>query len=171
MKVGIKDDQPTSSTLVAYAAMSSTSQALLLSPTRFVKRSRLGPEYFPHLSIHHFFRTSASTTNLIYYNVNPTVINWIKSFLCFRKQRVKLNRFFSEWNDAIRRIPQGTILGPILFIMYINDLPDVCKHVANVYLFADDAKLYKNVLCDDDHKSLHCVLNVLQEWSDKWLLK
>jgi len=55
--------------------------------------------------------------------------------------------------------------------MYINDLPDVCKHSANVYLFADDAKLYKHVLCDDDHKSLQCGLNaLLQEWSDKWLL-
>jgi len=81
---------------------------------------------------------------LIYYNVNPTVINWIKSFfLCFRKQRVKLNGFFSEWNDVISGIPQGTILGPILFILYINDLADVCIHFANIYLFADDAKLYK----------------------------
>ena len=75
-------------------------------------------------------------------------------------QRVKLNGFFSEWNDVISGIPQGTILGPILFIMYINDLPDICKH------FADDAKLYKHVLCDDDHKSLQCGLNALQEWSD-----
>ena len=48
-----------------------------------------------------------------YYNVNPTVINWIKSFLCFIKQRVKLNGFFSEWNDVISGIPQGTMLGPI----------------------------------------------------------
>jgi len=56
-----------------------------------------------------------------------------------------------------------------MFIMYINDLPDVCTHFANIYLFADDAKLYKHVLCDDDHKSLQCGLNALQEWSDKWL--
>ena len=44
---------------------------------------------------------------LIYYNVNPTVINWIKSFLCFRKQIVKLKGFFSEWNDVISGIPQS----------------------------------------------------------------
>jgi len=56
--------------------------------------------------------------------------------------------------DVISGIPQGTILCPILFIMYINDLPEVCIHFANIYLFADDAKLYKHVLCDDDHKSL-----------------
>ena len=56
--------------------------------------------------------------------------------------------------------------------MYINDLSDVCKHFANIYLFADDAKLYKHILCDDDHiKSLQCGLDALQEWSDKWLLK
>jgi len=47
---------------------------------------------------------------LIYY-VYPTVINWMKSFLCFRKQRVKLNGFFSEWSDVISGIPQGTTRG------------------------------------------------------------
>jgi len=49
--------------------------------------------------------------------------------------------------------------------MYINDLPDICIHFANIYLFADDAKLYKHVLCDDDHKSavwLKCSLRVVR---------
>jgi len=51
----------------------------------------------------------------------------------FRKQRVRLiNGFFSEWTKVISGIPQGTILGPILFIIYINDLPDMCKQFANV---------------------------------------
>jgi len=54
------------------------------------------------------------------YKVDPSIINWIKSFLCFRNQRVRLiNGFFSEWTEVISGIPQSTILGPILFIIYI----------------------------------------------------
>jgi len=68
---------------------------------------------------------------LKYYNVNQSVIKCIKSLLCFRKQRVKFNGF-SEWSDVIGGIPQGTILGPILFMIYINDIHDVCKHFATV---------------------------------------
>jgi len=62
-------------------------------------------------------------------------------------------------------------LGPILFIININDLPDVCKQFINVYLFADDAKLYKHVTTDDDHQVLEKGLNIFQEWSDRWLLR
>jgi len=79
--------------------------------------------------------------------------------------------FFSEWTELISGIPQGTILDAMLFIIYINDLPDMCKQVANVYLFADDAKLYRHILFDEDHYSLQSSLCALQEWSDKWLCK
>jgi len=55
-------------------------------------------------------------------------------------------------NSDVSGIPQGTVLGPILFIIYINDLAEVCKQFINVYLFADDAKLYKHVITDDDRQ-------------------
>jgi len=76
---------------------------------------------------------------------------------------------FSEWTELIGGIPQGTILDAMLFIIYINDLPDMCKQFANVYLFADDAKLYRHILFDEDHYSLQSGLCALQEWSDKSL--
>jgi len=85
--------------------------------------------------------------------------------------RVKINGFYSDWADVLSGIPQGTILGPILFIIYINDLPDVCKQFINVYLFADDVKLYKLVITDNDHRVLQKGLNTFQEWSDRWLLR
>jgi len=62
---------------------------------------------------------------LRYYKVNESVILWIESFLCNKKQRVEINGFYSDWADVSSGIPQGTILGPILFIICINDLPDV----------------------------------------------
>ena len=58
------------------------------------------------------------------YKVNESIILWIKSFLCNRKQRVKVNGFYSDWADVLSAISQGTILGPLLFIIYINDLPN-----------------------------------------------
>jgi len=105
------------------------------------------------------------------YNLNVNVIQWIRSFLCYRKQRVKINGCYSEWTDVISGIPQGTILGPILFIIYVNDLPEICEQFVRIYLFADDAKLFKHVICDEDHKTLQLGLNALQDWSNKWLLK
>jgi len=66
---------------------------------------------------------------------------------------------------------QETILGPILFIIYINDLPDVCKQFINIYLFADDAKLYEHVITDNNYPVLQKGLNTFQEWSDRWLLR
>ena len=107
------------------------------------------------------------------YNLNVNLIQWIRSFLCYRKQRVKINGCYSEWAEVISGIPQGTILGPILFIIYINDLPEICEQFARrpIYLFADDAKLFKHVICDEDHKALQLGLNDLQDWSNKWLFK
>ena len=96
------------------------------------------------------------------YKLHESVIDWIKAFLCYRKQRVKLNGFFSDWANVLSGIPQGTILGPILFIIYINDLPDPCMQFAKVCLFADDAKLYKHVTSREDHQSLQNGLNALQ---------
>jgi len=101
------------------------------------------------------------------YNRNVNVIQWIRSFQCYRKQRVKINGCYSEWTDVISGIPQGTVL----FIIYINDLPEICEQFARIYLFADDAKLFKHVICDEDHKALQLGLNALQYWSNKWLLK
>jgi len=61
-------------------------------------------------------------------------------------------------------------VGPYKY-KYINDLPEICEQFARIYLFADDAKSFKHVICDEDHKALQLGLNALQDWSNKWLLK
>jgi len=70
------------------------------------------------------------------YKVDASIINGIKAFLCFRKQRVRLNGFFSEWTEVIGGIPQGIILGPILFIIYMNDLLIIFKSRLKTHLFS-----------------------------------
>ncbi|MFZ2538708.1 MAG: reverse transcriptase family protein [Oscillospiraceae bacterium] len=105
------------------------------------------------------------------YGLNSALVNWIKSFLCNRKQRIRVNGSYSGWGRVTSGIPQGSVLGPILFLLYINDLPDFCEKDSGIYLFADDAKLYKHVTVLDDNNKLQTSLNALQEWSDKWLLK
>ena len=74
------------------------------------------------------------------YGIQGKVLCLIESFLKNRKQRVQVNGSSSDWADVSSGIPQGTVLGPTLFLIYINDLPDVVHSF--VKRFADDAKIY-----------------------------
>ena len=67
-------------------------------------------------------------------------------------------------------IPQGSVLGPLLFLIYINDLLDTCDTYSEVYAFADDAKFFRHILTCDDRNDLQCAVDALQNWSRKWLL-
>ena len=86
---------------------------------------------------------------LKYYSLPLKVIDWIKSFLTNRKQRVLVNGIASGWHDVISGVPQGSVLGPILFVIYINTLVDVVQH-SDLFLFADDNKLFKIIFNDED---------------------
>jgi hypothetical protein len=104
------------------------------------------------------------------YNINSDVVEWIENFLSNRKHRVKINGVFSGWQDVLSGIPQGSILGPLLFIIYINDIVDCCDSSKN-FLYADDAKIFKHILNDSDKKNLQNDLDNVKNWSDRWLLK
>jgi ribonuclease P/MRP protein subunit RPP40 len=97
-------------------------------------------------------------------------LDWISAFLSNRQQRVCINGNYSSWGKVTSGIPQGSVLGPILFVIYINDLPDVVRN-SFAYLFADDTKVFKVIACDEDRRELQSDLSALQEWSDTWLLK
>ena len=105
------------------------------------------------------------------YNLHPDLIDWIKAFLSDRKQRVHLNGVYSSWATVLSGIPQGSILGPLLFIIYINDLPDSLNADSNIFLYADDAKLYRYISTSQDISSLQDDINKLTYWTNEWLIK
>jgi hypothetical protein len=83
---------------------------------------------------------------------------------------VKVNGKFSRWGKVTSGIPQGSVLGPLLFLIYINDLPAFCEKDSELYLFADDAKLTKYIRDISDNLKLQYSVDNLQDWSNKWLL-
>ena len=107
-------------------------------------------------------------TKLKGYGISGNILEWIKNFLSERKQKVVLNGSNSKWTDVTNVIPQGSVLGHILFTIYINDLPDVVQNVAK--LFADDTKLYAAVNNTNDEIKLQGDIDRLMQWSKEWLL-
>ena len=102
------------------------------------------------------------------YGIISHLLKWIENVLKDRQQRVVLNNSHSMWAPVTSGIPQGSVLGPILFTIYINDLPDIVKNITK--LFADDTKIYSIVNNTTDKENLQTDLNNLTYWSKTWLL-
>jgi len=109
-------------------------------------------------------------SKLYSYNVNEYIIKWIKAYLDNRTQRVKINNSYSNWANAINGIPQGSILGPLLFIIYINELPDIWDSGSQLFLYADDAQINNHILNHQDKDTLQNDLIKLKSWADNWLI-
>ena len=75
------------------------------------------------------------------YGVRESELRWFVDYLSNREQRVVLNSVSPEWFTVTRGVPQGSILGPLLFILFVNDLPKVVKH-CTVNMYADDTAIY-----------------------------
>jgi hypothetical protein len=103
------------------------------------------------------------------YGIKQPLVLWIEDFLSSRTQRVSINGTFSGWKEVLSGIPQGSVLGPLLFVIYINDLPDVVESFNA--LFADDTKIYAPVKYEEQANILQQGLEKLDEWSNKWQLK
>ena len=101
--------------------------------------------------------------------IKGRLLKWIEAFLSNRKQRVKIGDVKSNWAEVKSGIPQGTVLGALLFLIYINDLPDSIKS-AVIKLFADDAKIYKHIQEVADCNDLQEDLSKACEWTDDWQL-
>jgi len=103
------------------------------------------------------------------YGFGDCLIKWVNGFLSQRKHRVIVNGTASKWAEVTSGIPQGSVLGPVLFVIYINDLPKEVE--SEVYLFADDTKIFSEITNEGDSGKLQDDLDALYAWSNKWLLK
>ena len=101
------------------------------------------------------------------YGIRGNVLQWITAFLRDRKQRVVLNGFKSSWTNVLSGVPQGSVLGPLLFLIYINDLPD-CIESSSVKIFADDLKLYQKN--SGSSQPVQDDINRIENWSSQWQL-
>ena len=100
------------------------------------------------------------------HGIGDSITDWIEQWLTDRRQRVVVDGEVSNWKSVLRGVPQGSVLGPILFLIYINDLDD--SITSNVLKFADDTKLFRKVNTDGDKQHLQNDLDRLVKWSEKW---
>ena len=77
---------------------------------------------------------------MLSYGIGRKTLKWIDYFLCFRQQRVVVNGVKSDWAPVLSGVPQGTVLGPLLFSLYINDISSDIE--SEIRLFADDCVCY-----------------------------
>ena len=111
-------------------------------------------------------------TNVCFINlgtISPQVTNWVKSFLSNRTQTVVLENTTSDKIPVTSGVPQDTVLGPILFLIYINDLPEYFKH-SNIRLFADDSIIYRKIQSRKDCLDLQDDLEAAAKWEKDWLM-
>jgi hypothetical protein len=105
------------------------------------------------------------------YGFGLVYINWITAFLSDRKQTVIVNNGSSSPKDVTSGIPQGSVLGPLLFVAFINDLPESMKNDSQAFLYADDTKLFREIRSIEDCHKLQEDIHCMYDWSVKWQLK
>ena len=86
------------------------------------------------------------------YGITGKLLDWIENFLIDRKQRVYVRGSSSDWVNVTSGVPQGSVLGPTLFIIFVNDMPNVINSI--LLMFADDTKLYRTIDSPQDHNIL-----------------
>ena len=106
------------------------------------------------------------------YGIRGQILSWIKSFLLERTQFVQVDACNSADSKVISGVPQGSVLGPLLFLIFINDLPDnISNKNIKIKLFADDLKIFYNVNSLLDSKELQIALDELFNWANGSQLK
>ena len=104
-------------------------------------------------------------TKMNAYGICGNILKWTRNFLQGRTQKVRVGDKFSDSAEVLSGIPQGSILGPILFTIFINDMPSSLESMC--YIFADDTKILNS--CQNRDAIQRDIKN-LEEWSDKWNL-
>ena len=106
-----------------------------------------------------------------FYGVRNNLNKWVTSFLQGRSQQVHLDGISSTQVPVESGVPQGSVLGPLLFLLYINDLPNYVSPESTARLFADDCVLYRKIKSEEEAKALQKDLDGLQRWESDWLME
>ena len=100
------------------------------------------------------------------HGMGNSIINWIEQWLTDRKQRVVVDGEVSSWKSVLSGVPKGSVLGPILLLVYINDLEEGVT--GSILKFADDTKLFRKTKEIGDNFFLQDDIDKLVKWSEKW---
>ena len=103
---------------------------------------------------------------LSYYGITGKTKEWIRGFLTGCSQCVAVDGEESEWCPVISGVPQGSVMGPVLFLNFINDITDCIS--SNMRLFAEDSVIYRKITSSEDQKALHEYLFRVFEWAERW---
>ena len=107
---------------------------------------------------------------LTQFGISGALLKWIAAFLSDRYQCVVVEHSYSHWTQVLSGVPQGSVLGPILFILFIDDIGIVCSGSVNHKLFADDLKLSSEIRTKHDNATVQLTLDRLEQWCRDWQL-
>ena len=97
------------------------------------------------------------------FGITGDALKWLRAFLTDRRQKVIVNGSESAWSGVLSGVPQGSILGPVLFSLFVDDLPNSVQSL--ISLFADDTKLYLPIPTDEEVIQLAEDLATLERWA------
>ena len=99
------------------------------------------------------------------FNIDGRLLKFIKNYLSGREQQVIIGDSISSRKSVLSGVPQGSILGPILFVLFINDLPAGLNFGTDLALYADDTKIWRRMTSEKDHVALEEDISYLHNWS------
>ena len=103
------------------------------------------------------------------YGIDSTTLEWIRSFLSGRTQSVVVDGAESDTLPVTSGVPQGSVLGPAMFLVYINSLPKGVN--STVRLFADDTVIYREISSEEDHHTVQADLDTLVQWEREFSME
>jgi len=103
------------------------------------------------------------------YGIGGNLLSWIRSFLTDRTMTVLVNGEKSKEGKVTSGVPQGSVLGPLLFVIYMNDMPAMVNSF--LFMFADDTKMFREIKDETDNVQLQSDLDSLSQWSRDWKLQ
>ena len=119
--------------------------------------------YLDFIEAFHYVPHERLLTKMKAYGITGNLLNWTRNFLSGRTQKVKVGDAKSSEQQVLSGIPQGSILGPILFTIFINDIPS--NIVSCCQIFANDTKVFNST---NKAASLQANIHNMQNWSDTW---